>query len=185
MLWVANGSTLKSCVGVSAMNKWASVSRLLAMFLFVAVSAVSLKGELPHKPLAVSEIIKFGNEFFSSNRNKPCRVVIKNVKNRIDPTQVDTWHTCHSVGYWFKYYRSSTAPDDLLSVLVIDSKEAKLPLGIMVGMPKGKVLESLGAPFSESRNAISYTMGDVISNSVTFEFKGGTLRKVRWDYEID
>lgn len=162
-----------------------SILRNLFTVLLLLESPLSLLGDQPNPATAVQDVIRFGNEFFVANRSKPSKVLVEKVKNPNDPNQLDEWRTCSAKGYWFKFYRSKTAPNDLLGSLVITSKDVMLPMGIRVGSTKGSVLERLGPPTSEGRNSISYAIGDVITNSVAFEFRNGFLWRIKWEYEID
>jgi len=139
----------------------------------------------PETGKRVEQFVEFGLKFFNGINSKPLKQVIKKTKNQHDPDVTDHWYTVTYSGFRVEFLRAKSATGDLLSTVAIFDNSISLPFDIALGDSQAKIIKQLGNPSEMKPTALVYEVGDMYSRSVTFQFKGGVLTQVLWEYEID
>jgi hypothetical protein len=133
----------------------------------------------------VTQIIKFGDQYFLTLTDKPLSETIKPIENTHAKGQMDEWHTARYENAMVAYYRVVPDKRNILSRLELTSEKVTLPFGLHVGVSQSTVVRTLGKPTNIKDGLLEYTFEDPYAQTVAFKINNGMVQMITWIFEID
>ena len=133
----------------------------------------------------VTQVIKFGDQYFLTLTSKPLSETVTPVENTHVKGQIDEWHTARYYDASVKYYRVVPEKRNILSSLELTSEKVNLPFGLRVGVSQSTVLSALGKPTTSNGGVLVYSIEDPYSQTVAFNTRNGVVQIITWEFEID
>ncbi len=110
---------------------------------------------------------------------RPGKIATRRVKNRYNPSQVDTISRLFYSGLDVATYRAGDDEKEMVVLLAVKNGKYKTKFGIGIDSKKDEVIRILGTPSKQKANLITYEDERKYAQ-VNFHLRNDTVHKIEW-----